>query len=273
MYGNSLHRHLADVENLAAKGVAAPPEWLALRSRFDSFVLLGNSAADALASEVIAGTGADLSALRSMALAEASATSTDDAAVSDVVRSRVHGRLVELYQPVATRNFHACAEKFDSAAAAFTRCAKTVDPLSDPASLVNGSAAARTAWFSAPVLSSALDEALALLGAAARLAGAPDADDEAQIQIPLALLDVGKLHRRRVWEAWAATGRCGRWASVVSLATVRAERRPGKLVPYSAPKPLQQMFIRGVHGGYATKVIDPHDDSNTARNADEWSIA
>jgi hypothetical protein len=128
VWSNEFHRHLADVEVLAQHGVAAPPQWLKLRERFTAFTELPSAAAEALAREVIDPTGADLATLRALALSEQSAGSTDDAAVSDVVRNRVHGTMVEIYRPVADKNYRAVAKRFDAAAAAFTKAAELADP-------------------------------------------------------------------------------------------------------------------------------------------------
>ena len=90
MWSNAFHRHLADVELLASHGVPAPADWLALRGRFAAYTELAAPIADRVAAEVVAPTGLDLAALRALAVAEQAATSVDDAAVGDVVRSRVH---------------------------------------------------------------------------------------------------------------------------------------------------------------------------------------
>jgi hypothetical protein len=274
MWSNQFHRHLADVEILAANGVPAPPEWVQLRESFTRYTELANSAADKLAAEVIAPSGADVAELRALALAEESATSVDDAAVSDVVRARVHSAMVELYAPHADRAYRAVAASFDAAADKFTRAAKAVDVLADPATLVTGSSTAREAWFAAPVLAGELDDALVVLAAAGRLAGLPAADDEIEILIPLTVDNAGKLHRRRLWEGWAATGRCGRWSALHALGgTIRAASRPAKLTPLAPPRPLQMRWVQGTLGGGEKLIIDPEDDPKAAVPEDDWSVA
>jgi hypothetical protein len=65
---------------------------------------------------------------------------------------------------------------------------------------------------------------VAVLHAAAQLVGTPQADDTA-IQIPLVVGNLNKLHKRRVYEAWNAGGRCGRWSALFRLGASIGLRR------------------------------------------------
>jgi hypothetical protein len=140
--------------------------------------------------------------------------------------------------------------------------------------VVGAGDAARRAWFGAATLAAELDEWLSVLVAAAGLVGTPPVDTDAEIEIALSV-DTGKLHKRRLWEAWQGTGRCGRWSMLLALgAGIRAHKHPDRLAPYTAPRPLQQRWVVGVHGGYTTEILDPEDNPNAARDTDaEWSIA
>lgn len=272
-YRNQFHGHLADVETLAAHGVPAPREWAAVRENFAGFIELAHPISDKLAAEILEPSGADVAVLRALALAEQAATSVDDAAVTDVVRTRVHGRLVALYEPHAQRNYKQVAAQFDDIAAQFAKCVRAVDPEIGSDAVVGAGDAARRAWFDAAELAAALDEWLRVLTAAGRLAGVPAADDT-EIAISLAV-DTGKIHRRKLWTAWHATGtRCGRWSALLALgAELRAHKHPARLAPYSAPRPFQVRWVPGPHGGHVQQVTDPEDDPRAAAPAEEWSIA
>ena len=275
MYNNTFHRHMADVETLAAHGVPAPAEWLGLRERFAAYVELATPISDRLAAEILdpgGGDGGDVATLRALALAEQSATSVEDEAVNEIIRRAVHGRMVEIYRPHAERAYRTIAKRFDSAAAAFVNAAKLVDVEADAATLVRAPQRDRDAWFAAPTLAGACDDWLAVLMAAGRLAGTPAADDDTEIEITLTV-DAKWLHRRRVWEAWNATGRrAGRWSALHTLgAEIRAHGKPERLEPYRAPKPLEMRWTQGVHGGGEKLIIDPEDNPNAARAVGDWS--
>jgi hypothetical protein len=274
LYHNDFHRHMADVEALAAHGIAAPAEWLKLGERFAAYIELAQPISDRLASEILDPTGADVAVLLALSLAEQTATSVDDAAVTDIVRARVHGRMLELYRPHADKNYKQVADQFDAIADRFTRAAKTVDPESTSDAVVGAGDAARKAWFDAATLAADLDEWLAVLTAAARLAGVPAVDDERELEIALTV-DAGKLNKRRVWGAWSVTGgRTGRWGALCSLdATLRAHGRPERLQPYAAPKPFEGRWVPGKFGGHEIVFDDPEDNPNAARtDADDWSV-
>ena len=65
----------------------------------------------------------------------------------------------------------------------------------------------RSAWLDAAKYASRLDGLVPVLQAAAELCGVSTAADE--MLLPL-VIDVTGLHRRRCWESWRSTGRCGR---------------------------------------------------------------
>jgi hypothetical protein len=99
-----------------------------------------------------------------------------------------------------------------------------------------------------------------VLYAAALLAGTPDNEDDDQLRIPLVVANVSDLHRRRLWEAWDAGGRCGRWSALHRInAKIAAASKPEKVEPYARPRPMIQRNRVNVHGGYSTEYIDPED--------------
>ena len=273
VWSNLFHRHMADVELLNSHGVAVPQEWVELRSRFTAFTELSAPVTERLAAEILAPSGADIEMLRAAALAE-TATSIDMASVSDLIRSRVHSRLVEIFTPHADRAYKQIADRFDTVAAKLARAARTVNVEADPSTLVKATAAARTYWFDGPILAAELDECLSVLVSAGRLAGMPAVDDEAEIEIPLSV-DVGKIHKRELWTAWhTTTGRCRRWSALLAVgAEIQAHKRPRKLQPFTQPRPLQQFWQPGEFGGYTPVIRDPEDNTKAAVPEDDWSIA
>jgi hypothetical protein len=115
---------------------------------------------------------------------------------------------------------------------------------------------------------------LPMLRSAALLVGAPQVD-ESEISIPLVVSNIGRLHKRRVWEARHATGnRCGRWSALYRLgANIESASKPERLELYSSPPPFIGRHVGAAMGGYQQQVIDPLDDPGLARPGTEWSVA
>ena len=68
-----------------------------------------------------------------------------------------------------------------------------------------------------------------------------------------------QLHRRKIWQAFGARGRTGRWGALTALgATIRAwpADRLAELEPYRIPAPLQER-INPASGAWAT--VDAED--------------
>jgi hypothetical protein len=133
----------------------------------------------------------------------------------------------------------------------------------------------RRAWLDAADRAADLETLLPLLQAAAVLAGAPDAaTDDTELYVPLVVANVGKLHRRRLWEAWASPGRCGRWSALHRIGgKIDAHRKPERLELLSPPRPFIQTFDRsGPGGSYQKKITDPEDGVDVANPmAAQWS--
>ena len=146
-----------------------------------------------------------------------------EAAVTSAVAAAVHGRLVELYQPVAARNYRSVAKEFNEAADRFTAAARTIDPESDSDAVLRAAGGARQVWFTSGETAEQLDKLSPVIYAAAELVpGAPSGIAklvEESDGLRLALLcDPRKTHVRRVWEAFKTSGgRCGRWSRAASL--------------------------------------------------------
>lgn len=266
------HTQCADA--LANFGIAPPAAWTALRDRFAAFLATDKPMTARLVAAVVdPNSSADIPALRAAALAEEVANNMTEGAVNAVVRAAVHERLRALYEPAAAKNYKTVASQFDDAAKSFTKAANTVDPETGSDAIVHTDDRTRQSWFAAAVAAQQLDELVPVLAAAAELAGAPagtshrgpDADP-----LVLALTtDPDKLHRRRVWEAWAAAGTCGRWSALHRLgATIRTHRDPSRLTPYRPPQPIHVLMLNGGR----REIVDPEDNPNTELAEHDWSM-
>jgi hypothetical protein len=89
------------------------------------------------------------------------------------VRKAVLARLIELYAKVAAVNYGKVAAQFDTVAARFTAAAGCCDPELDGAAIVGAADETRRAWLDAAVVAVELDRLVAVLSAAAQLAGVP----------------------------------------------------------------------------------------------------
>lgn len=272
--------HTSCVDTLSANGVPTPGRWSELRDRFNRYTALTRPAAERLAAEIVNPTpGADLTMVRAAALGEQAADSGDEAAVTARVRTAVHDKLIQLYAPVAQQNYAAVASRFDKAAGLFGKAARTCDPDIDSGDVIRLGERARAAWLSSEVVANELSELLPVLCAAAHLVGCDGSiaglgAEGDVLRLPLGC-DPGKSHRRRVWEAWQASGRCGRWAALHKLgAQLRAHSNPSRLQPYQEPKPFTARWVPGEYGGYQQEVLDPEDSPSTNYTEEaEWSIA
>lgn len=271
----TIHLHLAAADVLGHHGIAPPKAWEALRAGHNELLQLDNEhrATEQLAAALIAGVDkADLPAMYSNALAEWNSPAVPD--VRNLVGARVHAALQTLYAPTAKRAYPQVRDEFDAAAKAFTALADTVDVESADSVIVRADNRSRQAWMDAPALARRLDELASVLAAAATLVGAdpglmsltPETEG-----LRLALVcQPGDTHRRRVYEAYNATGQCGRWSALHTLGVeIRAHRDPANLQPYREPGQKGVQFILGANGGHTVVAYDPEDPVNTL--AAEWS--
>jgi len=261
VYDDSLHTHIAAVEHLADHGIPAPADWQALRDRWQSAAEGHDGGAQAaLNTAIVTGdTKADLPVLTALALAEAQATPVHRATVRNALAAAIYPRLCELYATVAVKNYTTAAQRFDKAAQRFTKAAEIVDPEADPTSMVTADDRTRKAWTDALIAARELDAAEPVLAVAAELCGTPTGAPEQRLPLTI---DPGTAHRRRLWEAFDSTGRCGRWPALHRLgATIRALPDPGTLEPYRRPLPLEvrQERVKGPYVGIRQVTVDPCD--------------
>lgn len=275
---DSFHAHVTAVDTLRQARIPVPSEWVAVRDRLAEYLRIEQPCTQQLAAAIVNGTKGDVATLRALALAEMSATNVHEADVTAVVRTAVHERMRALYEPVAHQNYAVAARKFNESAAKFVVAADTVNPEATGDDIIHLSERQRLAWLSAADYSETLTNSLAVLAAAAHLAGAAESDtDDAETQIPLVVGNVDKLHKRRVWTAWAASGRCGRWSAVHGLgAKITAARNPETIELYSPPRPFVQRFVLNPNTGrYEQNITDPEDTPNVPVDDGtvEWSVA
>jgi len=260
VYDDSLHTHIAAVERLADSGLPAPADWQALRDRWQAAAEGHDGGAQAALNHAIVtgDTEADLPVLTTLALAEAQATPVHRATVRNAIAAAVYPRLCELYGTVAMKNYTAAAGAFNKAAQRFTKSAAIVDPEADPTSMVTADDRTRKAWTDALIAARELDAAEPVLAVAAELCGAHTGTPEQRLPLTV---DPGIAHRRRLWEAFDSTGRCGRWPALLKLATIRALPDPGSLEPYRRPLPLEvrQERVKGPYVGIRQVTVDPCD--------------
>jgi len=199
-------------------------------------------------------------------------------AVAELGNSHTRSRLARAVLPAlraayaesAAANYASFAKRYDEAAGRLTKCAAVVDITLDADRVVAFDAKQRGAWMDAAVITKEVDRLLAVLVDAATLAGIRDADSHVGTRIAMAC-DPGTAHRRRVFEAWASKGRCGKWAALLALGvTLRAATLDG-FAPYADPAPITMRQVSvamgaGVHGVRQVPV-DPDDAAFEAANA------
>jgi len=248
--------HISKVHTVETAGVPAPAEWSALQQRLTDFLHMGTPVQDQLIAAILAGDQDDIARLRAAAFAEAHVQPQ----VNRAVAGAGYQRLLEVYAPVARKNYQQVAEQFDRAAGEFTAAASVVDPDVGAEQVITGSENQRVAWAEIPRLAARIDTLMGPLRAAAELADVPTKQKEAQLPL---VVDPDGVHRRRIWEAWWNTdGRAGRWAAIIKAgATIRAFPAADldNFATYLLPRPLEQK-IEQRGGLVVTTTLDPEDE-------------
>jgi hypothetical protein len=247
-----------EIAAVIAAGGSVTAEYERLAQRWEDYISTERSAADQLAA---AFTGTEplerVQELTGLALAEL-ATPQERATVRNTLDAALYPVLKNEYAKTAAANYETLREQFNAKAAAFTKAAAAADPDAAAESLITADAKTRTAWLDAAVLAQELASLVPVLAAAAKLAGARVLNNDDHLPLTI---NPGNLHRRRVWEAWAATGRGGRWAALTKLgATIHAPALED-IKPYRQPQPMQ---IKQVPAPYGIKQVpyDPEDNGH-----------
>jgi hypothetical protein len=238
----SVYAHCGAVDSVSNAGLPAPNQWIQVRGRWQRFLALNTPVTEELGRAIIDGKPDDeIARLRAISYAEWHPIHPDSQL--NIVNAAVHGALERSYRPVAGKHYQALRRKFDELAGRFAKCAAAVDvelPGDDTPYLTE---AARDSWVSAPALAGHLDDLTYPLACAAALAGGPAelvTLDEVRITYELPLVaDLGRLHRRLVYEAVESDGRTRQWGPLVKLgARLRAHPHPEQLEPYRRPEPV-----------------------------------
>lgn len=267
------HRTL--IAAITDAGIPPPPRWTELNDQLDAYLALPDTAAQRLADAVVnPAKNTDLTVLRALALTEQSVAPERLAVVNRIVVEAVEQAMTDAYAPVAQKNYRLLADRFTALGATFTELAATVDPEAEPRDMVQADDDRRQAWVRAEITAAELDRQLLPLAAAAQLAGirlgapnrnAPGSWNEPPAPGALLALTVHTdgIHRRRMWEAWQSTGRCGRWTALVALgAQIQAHPLDG-FEHYREPRPLiyrQQQVPGAPRGDIENVVLDPEDE-------------
>lgn len=262
LYANPLYTHKTSVATLTSVGIEPPAEWLELAARFSDFAELpGDAALGLLTDAIVNGTKADTGTLWALAIAESQNNPQSTAAVRNHVQAAVVRRLHELYAQSAMTNFTKVCDMFDAAAKRLTAAAKVVDIDSDAERVVNADDKVRTAWSDALMAARELDKLVAVLAAAAELAGANVRTPEALFALTI---DPGTVKRRTAWEAHdSEPGRCGKWNALLAAGcTIRAHRKLDTLQPYRRPQPMQEKWVQLSRGTHQRVMVDPEEQQH-----------
>ena len=261
----ALPEHTRLVDTVTAAGIAPPDTWTQLRQRLSEFTKMSAATPllERLVDALLDEPDADLPALRAATLAE----QLDQVKIFAPVRHSVLARLRAIYAKAALGNYAKLVELFDAQADRFVATTRLVDVETPAVGVVDQSDRCRKAWLDAERESLRISALIAPLHAAAQLTGrvlesaGRDLGGRNAVLIPLCV-NVSDLHRRRLWEAAASEGRCGRWSALVALGA-RIRGYPAAELdtfePYRPAKPMEQRFEPVAVGISTRYLVDPED--------------
>ena len=257
MFGfeDRLGDHLRDVDIVtAALGITMNKAHRDLRQRWEDRND-GESFADRYVAALVSGdTKADLPLLRSLAISFAATLPTHSATIDNYAKATVTRKMLELFAPEATKIYGLAAQHFNEAVATFLDCTTVVDVSQTAEQLINATDTVRTAWVNAQIDARAIDVAVDVLAAAARLSGAAASTHEDLL--PLIASTAG-VHRRVLWTAYESESRCGRWPALSQITEIRAAELP--VEPYRRPQPVRTEYRRNERGLNIRVEVDPED--------------
>lgn len=258
-YTDQLGEHLGDVDTVTtAVGYTMGKPYRDLRARWENRHD-GENIADQYVGALVTGAKTDLPLplLRDLAIAMAATLPTHTATIDNYARAVVHRKLLELAAPEVPKLYAAAGQHFNEAVTKFLGCTAIVDVNQPAENLINADDTARAAWLNAQIATAAVDGAVGVLAAAARLSGYPAATDTELL--PLIVSTAG-VHRRALWSAWESESRCGRWPALAAITEIKAADDPGAVEPYRRPLPLEEKWVQNPNGhGHVRTVIDPED--------------
>jgi len=260
--------YLSSIDALTAQGAIVTDAFEAVRRGWkaaNSDATTADLEARILEAIVIGDAGKVEQAMMAAQLAKG-----DRGAIRGRIARAVLPALRAAYAESAAANYASFAVMYDKAAAKLAACASKVDIELPAEKIVGLSASERAGWMDAALAAKEVDRLFAVLVDAATLAGIRDADSNPGTRIALAT-DPGTAHRRRVHEAWASKGRCGRWAALLALGVSLRAAAVDAFTPYGDPAPItiRQVSVAmgaGVHGTRQIP-IDPEDAAYKAANA------
>ena len=171
------------------------------------------------------------------------------------MRDAVLDRLLQVYSGHSRNNHRKLADEFNAAAKDFTAAAAIVSPDAAAVEMVTAPEDQRQAWSATPALAARLDALVPVIAAAAALGGVDTRRDEAVLPL---VVDPAGAHRRRVWEAWAAKGRAGRWSAIIACGALVHAGPLDQVTSYRRPKPIEH--VRETRDGFVTtRAVDPED--------------
>ncbi|MHA7293902.1 hypothetical protein [Arthrobacter sp. HLT1-21] len=253
---STLQDFTSQIAVITEAGGTVTTEYQRVLDRWHAYTGRESTAQAQLAAAILAKASPDrIAELHALALAEL-APSTTTADVHNSTSAAVYPVLVREYEKTAEDNYEALAERFNETATRYTEAATILDPETPPEQLLHATQEKRDAWTVAGVTAAELDAQIPALTAAAKLAGTRITNNDGLLALTV---NPGKLHRRRVWEAWEAEGRTGRWAALVKLgATIRACDL-ATYTEYRQTQPIETRYEEVGRGQWMPIETDPED--------------
>lgn len=252
-------QYLHDVDAIVAQGGTVSESFTQIRAGWTA--ANSNPTQQDLEARVFEAISSGDAALVEAAVLAATVAKLDRSQIRERAARAVLLALRTGYAATAGANYATVAKGYDEAADRLTACASAVNIETPAEAMVSLSTKEREAWVAAAVTAAGLDTLLAAFVNAANLGGVQTADRSgATLNGALIALccDPGAAHRRRVYEAWASSGRCGRWAALIALGCKLKAASLDGFAPYAECRPLE---IRQVRAGAGIRQVpfDPED--------------
>lgn len=237
---------IRDAEDLATHGGTLPDEWHTIRERWADYVDRQPTPVDDLATAILTGQHDDLDRLTLAAYGHRTATPQVTAPLREELAGHVLDALTDAYATVAADNYATAARAYTAAGKRYSKAVSTVDPDASPSTLLDTTAATRSAWAEVEPLAVELDTLLERVKVAARLAH-PGQIDTPHL-IALAVTPRPKEDRRALWAAWEGgtedAPRGGKWTRLARNGTpIAAPTRLEDWQPYRRPEPIHRQSI------------------------------
>jgi hypothetical protein len=260
---------LALVAEVAGAGIDPPPGWQPFVDRVRELQDLVSGTRHPMLDRLVAAgrdPSVDIADAWDRARSEAIPANVTDLLLTVYAAWQV--QLADLWRPGAEKAYNRIARQFDDTAKAFTSCAQTINPNTDPAEVLKASPQEQQSWRDAEVHAATLDRLLLPLSASAELwrdPGAPAGYGNSRdpFLLPLAVEAYG-CFRRSIWHSWLDEDtppppggltlemmepkppppavRCGRWTRLLACgATIRAHSNPVGMELFS---PLAKFGLR-----------------------------